>query len=69
MRNPICISTGFLYRIVEDFNERISYDRQKAPVLLNYLDNINIPVVLEYVALNKNQVQLIRKEIKYIKKV
>ncbi len=43
------------------------YDSQEMRNLLNHLKNINTPIVLECVASNNGQVQLIKKEIEYIK--
>lgn len=45
------------------------YDNQEMRNLLNHLKNIKVPIILECVASNNDEVQLIKKEIEYIKEI
>ena len=43
------------------------YDSKKMRSLLNNLKQTNVPIILESVAFDKGEIQLIKKEMDYIK--
>jgi len=45
------------------------YDSEEIRTLLNYFKNTNVPIVLECVASGQSEIQLIKKEIEYIKTI
>lgn len=64
------IHLAMLNRNLKDHWFLHKYDSQEMRDLLNHLkDIINTPIVLECVASNNGEVQLIKKEIEYIKRV
>ena len=45
------------------------YDSKEMRNLLNYIKDTDVPIVLECVASNQSEIQLIKKEIEYIKAI
>ncbi len=45
------------------------FDNPKMRELLDYIKGVNVPIVLECVASNEGEIQLIEKEIEYVKKI
>lgn len=65
----IAIHLAMLNRSLRDHWFLHKYDSEKMKELLNYLKNTKVPIVLECVASDWSEVQLIKKEIKYIKAI
>ena len=63
------IHLAFLNRKFKDHWFLHKYDSKKIRILLNHLKNTNVPICLECVALDQNEIQLIRREIEYIKMI
>jgi len=63
------IHLAMLNRDLKDHWFLHKYDSLEMRNLLNHLKNINVPIILECVAYNNDEVQLIKKEIEYIKEI
>jgi len=63
------IHLAMLNRNLKDHWFLHKYDSTEIRNLLNHLKNIKAPIILECVASNNDEVQLIKKEIEYIKEI
>ena len=63
------VHLAMLNKELKDHGFLHKFDNPKIRGLLNYLKSVNVPIVLECVASNKGEIQLIGKEIEYIKKL
>ncbi len=63
------IHLAMLNRELRDHWFLHKFDSQRMRGLLNYLKGVNAPIVLECVASDEREIQLIEKEIEYVKKI
>jgi len=65
----ISIHLAMLDRILKDHWFLHKYDSEETRMLLNHLKETSVPLVLECVASDNNEVQLIKNEIEYLRRV